>query len=87
MRENELIEEGFERVDIPVEESGDKTDYYYYKYDLNEHCALISSENNLVFGSNWIVRCYEMGLIIKDVEDLQLLISLFAKSAKIEKCL
>ena len=30
MTEQELIEEGFERVDVLTEESGDKNDYYYY---------------------------------------------------------
>lgn len=87
MRENELIEEGFERIDVSIEESGDKTDYYYYKYDLNDHCTIISSESNLAYGNNWIVRCYETNLTIRDIEDVQLLIGLFTKSAKIEKCL
>jgi hypothetical protein len=87
MRESELIEEGFERVDVPIEESGDKTDYYYYKYDLNDHCTIISTESNIAYGKNWIVRCFEMNLIMRDIEDVQLFIGLFAKSAKIEKCL
>ena len=30
MTEEELIEEGFERIDILIEESGDKNDYHYY---------------------------------------------------------
>jgi hypothetical protein len=84
MRENELIEEGFEKIIVKAEESGNKNDYYYYSYTLNEQCSLTSNENDIAYGNNWIVRCFEINLAIKDVEDLQLFISLFAKSAKIK---
>lgn len=84
MRENELIEEGFERVDVLSKDSGDKDDYYYYNYKLNDHCSLTSNESTLASTKNWCVNCYEMNLFMKDLEDVQLFIALFAKSAKIK---
>lgn len=84
MRESDLIEEGFEKIIVTAEESGGKNDYYYYNYKLNEHCSLTSNESDLAYGNNWIVRCFEINLVIKDLVDLQYLIALFAKSAKIK---
>lgn len=84
MRESDLIEEGFDKIIILAEESGNKNDYYYYHYRLNEHCSLTSNENDVAYGNNWIVRCFEINLVIKDLVDLQYLIALFAKSAKIK---
>ena len=84
MTEAELIEEGFERVDVLVQESGDRDDYYYYKYKLNDHCILTSNESKLAGNKNWCVSCYEIDLFMRDIEDVQLIIGLFAKSAKIK---
>lgn len=84
MTEAELIEEGFERIDVPIEQSGDEKDYYYYRYELNPHCTLTSNENTEANIKKWIVNCFEIELIIKDIKDLQFLIALFAQSAKIK---
>ena len=52
MTEEELIEEGFERIDILIEESGDKNDYHYYIFSFGNGFTLYSSENipNLELG-------------------------------------
>jgi hypothetical protein len=84
MTEAELIEEGFEKVNVLVQESGDKDDYYYYNYKLNDHCTLTSNESTYASPRSWCVNCYEMDLFIRDIEDVQLVIALFAKSAKIK---
>jgi hypothetical protein len=84
MTKEELIEEGFERVDVFSKESGDKDDYYYYNYKLNDHCSLTSNESTFASTNNWCVTCYEIDLFIRDIEDVQLIIELFAKSAKIK---
>ena len=83
MTEIELEEEGFELVNVFKEESGDKTDYYYYSLKLNEHVTLTSSENHESTRNTWRVFCYEIGLAIDNLEDLQCLISLFSRSSKI----
>lgn len=82
MRESELIEEGFERVDVPIQESGDKTDYYYYKYNLSDHDILISSTSDDAAEKNWIVYLNENDFNIRDIEDIQALIALFKKWSK-----
>lgn len=83
MTEIELEEEGFELVNVPKEESGDKTDYYYYSLKLNEHVTLTSSSDDESTRNTWRVFCYEIDLAIDNLEDLQCLISLFSKSSKI----
>ncbi len=82
MTEQELIEEGFERVEVPTLESGDDTAYYYYKLDLNPHFTLISNANDEVYNKAWKVTCFEIDVIIKDIVDLQTLIALNKKWSK-----
>lgn len=82
MTEQELIEEGFERVDVLTEESGDKNDYYYYSLELNSDFVLISDESDEIVNSQWQVYCYEIDVTIKDIEDVQVLIGLFSKWSK-----
>jgi len=85
MKENEMIEEGFERVDVSPEESGDDKGYFYYKYNLTDTVALISEDSDSVNNDNWKVNCYEMEVYgIRDIEDVQLLIALFKKWSKIK---
>ena len=82
MTEEELIEEGFNRIDILIEESGDKNDYYYYSLKLNSDFVLISDESDEIVNSQWQVYCYEIDVTIKDIEDVQVLIGLFSKWSK-----
>ena len=82
MTEQELIEEGFERIDVLTEESGDKNDYYYYSLKLNSDFVLISDESDEIVNSQWQVYCYEIDVTIKDIEDVQALIGLFSKWSK-----
>lgn len=80
--ENELIEEGFKREDVPVTESDNDKDYYYYTLDLNSNFTLISDANDEVYNDSWKVYCYEIDVTIKDIEDLQTLIALYSKWKK-----
>lgn len=82
MTEQELIEEGFERVEVPTVDSGDTSDYYYYKLDLNSSFTLISNANDEVYNKAWKVRCFEVDIVIKDIVDLQTLIALNRKWSK-----
>jgi hypothetical protein len=82
MTEQELIEEGFERIDVLTEESGDKNDYYYYSLELNPNFVLTSDESDEIVNSQWQVYCYEIDVTVKDIEDVQALIGLFRKWSK-----
>ena len=79
MTEEELIEEGFERIDVPIEESGDETDYHYYKFSLGRGFALYSSENTDSPKNKWRVIFDEFSDNITDIEDIQTLLALFKK--------
>lgn len=82
MTEQELIEEGFEKIDVFTEESGDKNDYYYYSLKLNPEFVLISDESDEITNNQWTVHCYEIDVTIKDIFDIQTLIALFSKWSK-----
>jgi hypothetical protein len=85
MKEQELIDEGFERVDQLTEETGDKTDYYYYQLEFNPDFVLMSDASDEITNDQWKVYCYESGIVIKDLEDVQMLIALFGKWNKQKK--
>ena len=40
MKEQDLVDLGFERIDISAEESGDEA-FYYYTYDFTKHFTFI----------------------------------------------
>jgi len=82
MREEELIEEGFERVDVLVEESGDQSDYYYYTLNLEPALDLTSNASDEAGEKNWVVYCYDLEICIRDIEDIQTLILLYKKWGK-----
>ena len=71
MTENDLINAGFKRVDVLIEDSGNDEDYYYYLLDVTEGITLVSdspAENN---GEDWTVDSFEIeALCIKTPEQL-----------------
>lgn len=85
MKEQELIDEGFERVDQLTEETGDKTDYYYYQLEFNPDFVLMSDASDEITNDQWKVYCYESGIVIRDLEDVQMLVALFGKWNKQKK--
>ena len=53
MKEADLIQLGFNRVDVSEQESGDKP-FYYYTYDIgNGTISLITQSNDEVENNNW----------------------------------
>ena len=82
MTEQELIEEGFERIDIYKEESGNKEDYHYYRYQFDNGAILYSSESDVSTKNTWTVYFDDYQEVITDIEDVQTLIGLFKKWAK-----
>jgi hypothetical protein len=83
MSEDELIESGFEKVIVTAEESGNKNDYYYYKYEINDDVILMSSENDATVNKQWKVYEHTWGVAMIDIEDVSLLVNLFKKWSKI----
>lgn len=83
MTEKELQELDFEKIIVTVEESGDKNEYYYYKYNLGDSNVLMSTPSDEASNNNWYVHEYDWGITIKTIEDVELLITLFRKWTKI----
>jgi hypothetical protein len=81
MTEDNLIELGFEKIDVPVEVSGNQFDYYYYIYKLNEDINLVSSDNTESGKRNWKVSIDYWGTI-ETVEDVSIIIDLFKRIGK-----
>ena len=72
MTERELEILIFEKVEVPIEESGDKP-YYYYTHDVVRGLSFISNSSDEVKGGEWFVeffntdvpvRFYEMGQVL-----------------------
>jgi hypothetical protein len=83
MTEIELQEEGFIRIDVTKEESGNKEDYYYYSYEIGKNQTITSSESDDSYGDRWKVFLYDLDFIIEDIVDLQTFIGLTKKWKRI----
>lgn len=68
--EQELIKLGFERNDVPIEESGCDHDFYYYTLDIGDVC-LMSSSNDEVLENSWECRILDSETLnINNITDL-----------------
>lgn len=63
MTEQELIDLGFERVDILDEESQNGYDYYFYQKEIYDQIALHSTDNTDVKNDSWELNCFEIPAI------------------------
>jgi len=79
MTEDVIISLGFERVDVPKEESGDKNDYYYYTKDVGE-MSFITNESDLLVNGQWVCRLFDYDVNISSEEDMKDLIRIFSKN-------
>jgi len=79
MKEIELEEVGFTKRYISKEESGDKTSYHYYTYDLSESISLTSCPSDKVKNDYWTVYIDTDDVTIDDIADICMLIHLFNK--------
>ena len=85
MTEDELIELGFTRVDVPISESGNKNDYYYYSYDLGFSNMCISSASDETLKDRWLITgitIEDYDLKIENTEEFQLFLNLIKKWKK-----
>ena len=83
MRKEDLEETGFERIFVSKEESGNKNDYYYYKYEINGDVILQSNESDTINNNTWKVYEHSWGVAMTDIDDVITLINLFKKWSKI----
>jgi hypothetical protein len=83
MRKEDLEETGFERVFVSKEESGNKNDYYYYRYEINSDVILTSIESDMINNNQWKVYEHSWGVAMTDIDDVLTLINLFKKWSKI----
>ena len=78
MIEQTFINLGFTRNDIPIEESGDDHDFYYYTLDIGDIC-LMSNSDDRAEEEGWNVTIFDSDTcVIKgagDLEDLVRIIS------------
>lgn len=80
MKEQDLVDLGFERVDETAESSGAPNDWYYYTLDIgiNEYnkFGLISNANDEIKDNNWKVYLLENdSFVFEDRATLELLIN------------
>lgn len=81
MTEDQLVELGFEKIIVPMEESGNTEDYYFYNYKLNDDINLVSTDNTESGKRNWKVSIDYWGEL-NSVEDISSLIDLFKRINK-----
>ena len=81
MKEQDLIDLGFERVDISAEESGDEA-YHYYDYMFNENFSLVACPNEEGNGV-WFVEMFDhWDIRFYDKEDVKTFINLINKNKR-----
>ena len=81
MKEEELIQLGFERVDVSEKESGDKA-FYYFTYDIgNGTISLIIQSNDEVKDNNWHVEVFDdTSIRFETIEDITKFIQVTEKN-------
>ena len=80
MTEEDLINLGFQKVDVPDSESQNGYDYYYYKLKLMDDLVLVSSDSDTVKNNTWQVKNFEwLGASIRDRQSIEMLKQLTLK--------
>ena len=69
MTEQDLINEGFEKVIITDDESQNGFDYYYYQKEVCENIVLHSTDSVDVIDDNWQLRTFDIpAILISELE-------------------
>jgi len=63
MKENDLIELGFIKVDILDKDSQNGYDYYFYEKELCDSLELYSTDSRDVIDDEWTILCFEIPAI------------------------
>jgi len=86
MTERELEILRFGKVEVPIEESGDKP-YYYYTHDVVKGLSFISNGSDEVKGGEWFVEFFNTDVPVRfyDMADVLGLINILTKAIVHEK--
>jgi len=80
MKEQDLIDLGFQKNNVYEEEPGDKP-FFYFTYNITDELCLISSDNEQAERSGWYVELFDYENIeIKNLEDLKNLIGIIERN-------
>lgn len=79
MTEEIIISLGFERIDVPKEESGDENDYYYYNKDVGKMSFITNASDESVNG-HWVCNLFDHDVSINNEADMRDLIRIFSKN-------
>lgn len=84
IKEKDLTKLGFKKEkNTPIHEL-DEREFYYFVYEINKHCLLISDDNfEAEANGGYCVEFYEIPeLKFSELDDLQVLIKLLKKASK-----
>ena len=82
MKEQDLIDLGFERTNVSAEESGDNP-FYYYTYNITDELCLISSDNGEAEKDGWFVEMFDYdGIKFTNVKDLKTLMDVIKRNIR-----
>jgi hypothetical protein len=86
MTERELEILRFEKVEVSVEESGDKP-YYYYTYDVVRGLSFISNDSDETKDGEWFVEFFNTEFPVRfyDISQVSNLIEILTKAIVYEK--
>ena len=80
MKEQDLLDLGFNRYDVSAEESGDRP-FFYFTYNITDELCLISTDNDEAEKRGWYVELFDYENIeISNLEDLKTLISILERN-------
>jgi len=81
----DLLRLGFDRVDVPKEESGDE-DYFYFVFDIKANrpysILITGDEDNKDDSYSVEINELEDAVVIKDLDDLELLVGIIRRNVK-----
>tara|TARA_B110000977_G_scaffold184430_1_gene248130 strand:+ start:506 stop:754 length:249 start_codon:yes stop_codon:yes gene_type:complete len=82
MKEQEIIDLGFEMQNETVENSGADTDWHYYTIDIGDICLITNGSDEAV-ELGWEVSIFDFpSCVIKATEDLEDLIKIIQNNSK-----
>ena len=85
MKEQDLVDLGFERTDVSEIESGGDP-FHYYTLDFSKGFSLISTSNDEVKDGEWHVEVFEAGEInFIDKKDVKQLIDIIKRNTHARK--
>ena len=80
MKEQDLIDLGFERIDVSPDSSADEA-FYYYTYDFTKDFSMISSDNYEAEDKGWFVDIFDGHYVrFYSKEDVKTLIDLINRN-------